>query len=156
MARLFTTIESDHLVTSEQIQVARGQRNRTFDVVVELLFLLLYLFGATAACRRVWHRFSSHQHYVGLVAMGLVSFAVSFFGLLVRQLWFAAWETIRIGNDHFGGHRAARNVWGEHLGELFMAGIVLFWVIALLRYVAMSNDQMISADNRGPHVLLLH
>ena len=156
MARLFTTIENDHSVTSEQIQVARAQRDRAFDVAVGLLFLPLYSFGATAACRRVWHRFASHQRYVGLVAMGLVSFAVSFLGLLLGQLWFMAWELVRIGNDHFGGNRAARNLWGEHAGELFMAGVVLFWVIALLRFVAMSDDPVISGDNRGPHALLLH
>ena len=156
MARLFTTIENDHGVTSEEIQVARGQRNRAFDVAVGLLFLPLYAFGATAACHRVRHRFSSHQRYVGLVAMGLVSFAASFLGLLLGQQWFVAWELVRIGNDHFGGNRAARNLWGEHSSELFVAGIVLFWVIALLRYVAMSEDHMMSGDNRGPHSLLLH
>ena len=156
MARLFTTIENDHVVTAEQIQVARAQRNRAFDVAVGLLFLPLYSFGATAARRRVWHRFASHQRYVGVVAMGLVSFAVSFLGLLAGQLWFAIWEMVRIGNDHFGGNRAARNLWGEHAGELFMIGIVVFWVIALLRYVARSDDLVMSGDNRGPHALLPH
>ncbi len=156
MERLFTTIENDHSVTSEQIQVARGQRNRAFDVAVGLVFLPLYSFGAIAACRRVLHRFSSHQRSVGLVAMGLGSLAVSFLGLLLGQLWFTAWELVRIGNDHFGGSRAARNLWGDHAGELFTAGIVLFWVIALLRYLAMSAEQVTSGDNRGPQVLLLH
>jgi hypothetical protein len=156
MTRLFTTIENDHFVTSEEIQIARGQRNRAFDVAVGLVFLPLYSFGVIAACRRVWHRFSSHQRYVGLVAMGLGSLAVSFLGLLLGQLWFTAWELVRIGNDHFGGSRAARNLWREHAGELFMAGIVLFWVIALIRYLTMSDDQVMSGDNRGPHVLLLH
>jgi hypothetical protein len=156
MAHLFTTIENDHFVTSEQIEVARGQRNRAFDVAVGLVFLPLYSFGAAAACRRVRHRISSHQRYVGLIAMSMGSLAVSFLGLLLGQLWFTAWELVRIGNDHFGGNRAARNLWGEHAGELFIAGIVLFWVIALLRYLAMSDDRMMSGDNRGPHVLLLH
>jgi hypothetical protein len=156
MARLFTTIEKDHVVTPEQIQVARAQRNRAFDAAVGLLFLPLYSFGAIGACRRVWHRFASHQRSVGLFAMGLVSFAVGFLGLLGGQLWFVAWELVRIRNDHFGGHRAARNLWGEHAGELFMVGIVVFWVIALLRYVPRSDDQMMSGDDRGPHALLLH
>jgi hypothetical protein len=156
MARLYTMIENEHSATSEQIQVARAQRNRAFDVAVGLLFLPLYSFAATAACRRVWHRFASHQRYVGLVVMGLVSFAASFLGLVAGQLWFAIWEIVRIGNDHFGGNRAAHNLWVEHAGELFIAGIVLFWIIALLRYVAMSDDQMKPSDNRGQPALLLH
>jgi hypothetical protein len=142
MARLFTTIENDHFVTSVQIHVARGQRNRAFDLAVGLLFLPLYLVGATAACRGVWRRFSSHQRHVGLVAVGLVSFAVSFLGLLLGQLWFAAWELVRIGNDHFGGNRAAPNLWGEHAGEMFIVGVLLFWFIAMLRYSA--HDEPIS------------
>jgi hypothetical protein len=155
MTRLFTTIEHDHSATFEQIQVARGQRNRTFDVAVGLLFLPLYSFGAIAACRRVWHRFSSHQRYVGLVAMALGSFAVSFLGLLLGQLWFAAWELVRIGNDHFGGNRAARNPWDEHAGALFIAGVLLFWLIALLRYWAMSHDEPISTDGLAQHGIVL-
>lgn len=150
MARLVTTIENDHFATSQQIQAARGQRNRAFDVAVGLLFLPLYSFGATATCRRVWHRFSSHQRYVGLVAIGLVSLAVSFLGLLLGQLWFVAWELVRIGNDHFGGSRAARSPWDEHAGELFVAGVLLFWFIAMLRYLAMSHDERISTDSLPP------
>jgi hypothetical protein len=155
MARLFTTIEHDHFVTLEEIQVARGQRNRAFDVAVGLLFLPLYAFGATVACRRVWHRFSSHRRYVGLVAMGLVSFAASFLGLLLGQLWFVAWELVRIGNDHFGGSRAARNLWSEHAGELLIAGVLLFWFIASLRYCAMRDNEPIPPSALTPDGIVL-
>jgi hypothetical protein len=153
MARLFTTIENDHFVTSVQVQVARGQRNRAFDLAVGLLFLPLYFVGATAACRRVWRRFSSHQRHVGLVAMSLVSFAVSFLGLLLGQLWFTAWELVRIGNDHFGGNRAAPNLWGEHAGEMFIAGVLLFWFIAMLRFWA--HDEPTSIDSVVPAGIVL-
>ena len=156
MARLFTTIENDHFVTSEEIQVARGRRNRAFDAAVGLLLLPLYAFGASAACHHVWRRFSSHQRYVGLVAMGLVSFAASFLGLLLGQLWFVAWELVRIGNDHFGGNRAARNLWGDHAGELLIAGVLLFWFIASLRYWAMPGDEPISTSGLAPHGIVLH
>jgi hypothetical protein len=155
MARLFTTIENDHVVTSEQIQVARAQRNRAFDLAVGLLFLPLYSFGAAGACRRVWHRFASHPRYVGLVAMGLMSFAVSFLGLLGGQLWFAIWELVRIGNDHFGGSRAALNLWGEHSGALLIAGVLLFWFIASLRYWATSDDEPISTEGLAPNGIVL-
>ncbi len=156
MARLFTTIENGHSVTSEEIQVARWQRNRTFDVAVGLLFLPLYAFGASAACHQVWRRFSSHQRYVGLVAMGFVSFAVSVLGLLLGQLWFVAWELVRIGNDHFGGNRAARNLWGHHAGELLVAGVLLFWFIASLRYWAMRDDEPLVTNSLAPHGIVLH
>jgi hypothetical protein len=49
MARLFATIENDHVVTSEQVQIDHGQRNRTFDIAAGLSFVPLYCFCANHA-----------------------------------------------------------------------------------------------------------
>jgi hypothetical protein len=45
-------IENNHGAASEQVQLARGGRNRTFDVAVALLFLPLYVIASIAASRR--------------------------------------------------------------------------------------------------------
>lgn len=42
MARLFSAIEHNHGVSSEQVRVARGERSGTFDAAVWLLFLPVY------------------------------------------------------------------------------------------------------------------
>jgi len=68
MARLLTLIESNHAVTSEQIAIARGQRNRLFDVTAALSIVPLYFVGATVACRHLCRRFSSDHRSVRLVA----------------------------------------------------------------------------------------
>ena len=76
--------------------------------------------------------------------MGLASFAASAVGLLLGQLWFTVWELVRIGNDHFGGSRAARNLWADHSGELFIACMLVFWVA--LRCWVMTQHEAIAAD----------
>ena len=61
LSRMRHAIENNHGVTSEQVQLAGGQRNWTFDVAVSLLFLPLYLLGAIVASRWLLRRFSSDE-----------------------------------------------------------------------------------------------
>lgn len=132
MARLVTTITNNHAVTSQQVDAARGERDRLFDLGAALSFVPLYLFGAAVACRRLYRRFSSHERYAGLVATGVTSTVVSALGLQCGQLWLSVWEIVRVGNGHMSSFRAAtQNLWPhQHVGELFVGGILLFWLIA--------------------------
>ncbi len=157
MAHLVDTIEKSHAVTAEQVQVARGQRNRTFDLAVGLLFFPLYSFGVTIACHRLRLRFSSDQRSVQLVATGLASVAVSLLGLPFGQLWLMVWEAVRVGNGHMSTFRAASyDPWPhEYLGVLFAAGVLQFWLIALLGCRTVLNNGHISADVRGADGILL-
>lgn len=157
LSRMFHAIENNHDVTSEQVRVARGQRNRTFDLAAGLLFFPLYSLGATVACRWLSRRFSSDERYVGLVATGLASVVVSFLGLQFLRLWLAVWEVVRVGNGHMTGIRAATyNRWSQHhVDAQFIGGILLFWLIALFSYRIVSDDEH-STDVRGPRGILLH
>ena len=140
---MFQAIENNHDVTSEHIRVARGQRPRTFDLAVGLLFLPLYSLGAATACRWLSRRFSSNERYVRLVATGLASIAAAFLGLQCFRLWGAVWEVIRVGNGHMSSIRAASyGRWSQqYVGADFIGGIVLFWLIALICYRVVSDDQ---------------
>ena len=154
LSRMFRAIENNHDVTSEQIRVARGQRDRTFDLAAGLLFLPLYSLCATVACRWLSRRFSSDERYVGLVATGLASVAVSFLGLEFLQLWLAVWEVVRVGNGHMTGIRAATyNRWSQqYVDAQFIGGIVLFWLVALCCHRVVSDKH--SREVRGPHGVL--
>lgn len=136
LSRMLGAIENTHDVTSEQVRVARGQRNPTFDLAVGLLFFPLYLLGATVVCRWLSRRFSADERYVALVATGLASVAVTVLGLQCFRLFGAMWEAIRVGNGHMTGMRAATyNRWSQqYVGADFMVGILLFWLIALCCY----------------------
>jgi hypothetical protein len=156
MARLVAIIETTHAVTTEQVEVARGQRNRTFDFAVALLFLPLYSLGATIACRRLCRRFSSRS--ARFVATGLTSVAASVLALQVGQLWLSVWEVVRVGNGHISSFRTATHTaWShQHVGSLLVAAILVFWIMALLCYRAKSDDEHIDGDIvRGTDAILI-
>ena len=150
LTRLFSAIEINHAVTSEQISVARGQRDLIFDLAASLLFLPFYWFGAVLSGRWLCRRFSAERN-VRLVATGLVSVAVSFLGIQALRLWLAVWEVVRVGNGHMTSIRAASSArWPQHyVGADFATGIFLFWLIALYCCRTQSDDER-SADIGGP------
>jgi hypothetical protein len=156
LSRMFHAIENNHDVTSEQVHVARGRRNPTFDLAVVLLFLPFYSFGVTLTYRWLSRRFSSDERYVGLVATGLASVAVSFLGLQCFRLFGALWEAVRVGNGHMTSIReASHSRWTQqYVGADFIGGILLFWLIALICYRVVSDDGH-STDLRGPRGILL-
>ena len=131
--RMLHAIEDSHSVTSAQVQIARMQRNGTFDLAVGLLFLPIYSIAATLACAWLSRRFSSDERYVQLIATALASVAVTVLGVQCFRLFAAVWETVRVGNGHMSGMRAATfNRWSQnHAGADFIGGFLLFWLIAL-------------------------
>jgi hypothetical protein len=155
MARLVDVITQSHAVTTEQVHAARGQRNLTFDFAAMLLFVPLYSLGATNAGRRLGRRFSSQPRSVRLVATGLASIAASVLGLQVGQLWLSVWEFIRVGNGHISAFRTASHTqWShQHVGALFVAAVVVFWLMALLCYRDTPDDEL-DAEDRSAAVIL--
>lgn len=132
LSRMLHAIEDSHGATSEQVDLARGQRNRTYDVAASLLFLPFYILGAIAASRWLSRRFSSDERFVRLVATGMVSIAVSFLGLQSLRLWGGLWEVVRVGNGHMTSIRAAsQNIWIHHVDGQLIAGVLLFWLVSL-------------------------
>jgi len=132
LSRMLHAIQNNHGVTSAQVQLARGQRNWTFDVAVTVLFLPLYLLGAIAASRWLSRRFSSDERLVRVVATGMISVAVSFLGLQCLRLWAGVWEVVRVGNGHMTSVRAASQTrWMHHVDGQLIGGMLLFWLVAL-------------------------
>jgi hypothetical protein len=132
LSRTFRAIEASHNVSSEQVQLARGERNVTFDVAVGLLFLPIYVFAGIVASRGLSRRLSMHDRFARLIAAGMASVAFSFLGLQCFRLWGAVWEVIRVGNGHMTSIRAAsRNRWVHHLDGQLIAAILLFWLVAV-------------------------
>ena len=153
LSRMFQAIENNHGATPEQVQLARGQRNWTFDLAVALLFLPLYLLGAIAASRKLSRRFSADEPFARFVATAAVSVAVSFLGLQCLRLWGAVWEVIRVGNGHMTSIReASRNGWMHHVDGQLIGGILVFWLVALWWFRAGSVPH--SNEAPRPHGVL--
>ena len=154
LSRMFQAVEDTHSVTSEQVSLARGQRNWTFDLAVSLLFLPLYLLTAIAASRRLSRRFPSDERVARWVALGVSSVAVSFLGLQCLRLWGAVWEVVRVGNGHMTSIRAAsQNTWVHQVDGQLIGGILLFWVVALCCSGAPSADH--TSEDTHPQGALL-
>jgi hypothetical protein len=136
LARMFQEIEQHHRVSAEQILVARGQRDRLFDLAVVVLFLPLYAFATIGGSLWLARRFSADGRLVLFVATAVVSVMVGVLGLQSLQLWGAIWEVIRVGNGHMTSMRAATYTrWGQqHVDVEVLGSILLFWVIALCCY----------------------
>ena len=154
LSRLFRSIENNHHVTPEQVRVARGVRNRTFDLAVVLLFLPFYSVGATVASLWLSRRFASDGRLVRWVAAAVASVTVSFLGLQFLRLWGAVWEVVRVGNGHMATIRAASYTrWSQHhFDALFIGGILLFWLIALCCY-RIAWDEHSEAGRRPQSIL---
>jgi hypothetical protein len=61
---------------------------------------------------------------------------------------------LRIGNDHLAPSRGALIPWTHHFGELFVVGVVVFWIIAMLQYRRISHGGE-TIENATPHGVLL-
>jgi hypothetical protein len=153
MSRMFAAMQNNHGVTLEQIQTARAERNRVYDVSVRLLFVPVYLFGAMLVHRALRRRFSSDQRVALWAAKALASVALGFIGVQLEVLWRMPWEVVRVGNGHIGGHRLATyHSLSEH-AAMMVAGILLFWLVHLL--IAEPPVER-AADEVLPQGLLLH
>lgn len=134
MNRLVAAIEQSHAVTAEQVEIARAGRNQTFDWVVLLLFLPMYVVFARPACGLVENAFPAGTSIGRPLAFGLVSAVVSALGLLSFQLWSAVMEGMRVGNPdgHMSSYRLARQpYWTDrNVAALFVGGMILFWLVA--------------------------
>jgi hypothetical protein len=155
LSRMLSAIERNHEVTSLQVAVARGQRNRTYDVAVSMMFLPLYLVGGIAASRWLSRHLARHDRSVRVVAAGIMSLVFSFLGLQFMRLWGAVWEVIRVGNGHMTSMRTASQTrWmADHVEGQLIGGILLFWLVALCcsRIAALEPA---TEDCHSPGVLL--
>lgn len=130
---MFDAIVVNHGVTGEQIRLARGERNAVYDAAVGLLFVPVYVFVVSIACRSLLRRFSADARPVQWIARVVASVCISVLGLQAFRLWGAIWEAIRVGNGHMSGMRLAPpNRWPhQYPGADFIAGVLLFWLVAV-------------------------
>lgn len=144
MATMFAGIARSHGVTVTQVRQAVGYRRFSVDLAVLLSLLVFYGLAADSAARWVLRSFPFDRQWLVVAATVMTSVVVSVGGLLLGGLWAGLVEMIRVGNDHLS-YRVGRSPWSRHQMELFVGGVLLFWLIALWRYWTM-NGRFRSAD----------
>jgi hypothetical protein len=94
---------------------------------------LFYGLVADRAARWVLRSFPFESRWLVLLAIAMASVIVSAGGLALGGLWAGLVEMIRIGNDHVS-YRVGRSPWSRHQVDLFVGGLLLFWIFAALRF----------------------
>jgi len=134
MAALFSRIARNHRVTTEQVRESLLRRRTSVDAAVILAFAVIYWFAATHLADRVCRRFPLDKSgAAALVPLVVTSLAVGFIGVLLGEQWSTTIEGIRLGTGHLS-YRLARVPWVHHRVKLWVAGVLLFWLAAALRY----------------------
>jgi len=136
MTALFEVIGNNHTVAREQVRQSLGHRRTSLDLAVILSFAVLYGFAASGLAGQIWRRFPPAEEWIaGAVATLLTSAVISMAGVLLGELWATSVENLRIGSGHLS-YRVNRIPWVQHRLGLFVGGVVLFCIIAGLRYRA--------------------
>jgi len=135
MARMFAGIAASHGVAVADVRAALGRRRFSVDLAVLLSMALFYGLAADCAARWVLRSFPFESRWPVLLAIGTASVVVSAGGLALGGLSAGLVEMIRIGNEHMS-YRVGRSPWSRHQAELFVAGLLLFWIIAAIRFRA--------------------
>jgi hypothetical protein len=135
MAALFQVIADHHHVAQQQVREAINKhRHTSLDVAVMLSFGLLYGLFVNGFVRRIWCRFPPKQdRWLGIMATVVISPVVSLLGVFLGGMWTFWAETFRIGYGHVSD-RAERIPWNHHQSEIFVTGLVVFWILSLVRY----------------------
>ena len=136
-AALFGAVANSYGVSSEQVHASLLRRPLSIDVAVIVSFALLYCLGAYPLARRL-HRAIPAEGRRGAVAAVLAtvttSLVVSATALAIGEVYFTSIEALRLHDDHLS-YRADRVPWIHHRPSLFLSGVVMFWLIAGLRYL---------------------
>ncbi len=129
-AILFAEIARVHGVSSVEVLSARGHRSPAVDVAVLFSFGSCFVWFSAWALRGLFNRFPIDVPLPAITAIAVTSAMVSAGAQLALGMWADMVEIVRRGDMH-GSYRVGRQPWGHHVPELFVSGVVLFWLIAL-------------------------
>jgi hypothetical protein len=129
-------IANRHGVEPAQVVEAIGRRDERLDVLVMLLFAVIFGLAASGLARHVLERFRA-ERWLALVGTAAAAVFISASGVLIGGLGAAVVEMIQLGDMHLS-YRAGRTPWEQHPLLVFLGGVVLFAAIAALRW---SRDQ---------------
>jgi hypothetical protein len=134
METLFGVVAQTHGVSTTEVREALAHRPWVPDLIVILSFAVFFGRIAHNTVGRVRRRFDLDERRAALWSLVAMSLALSFAGVVLLELWAVSVEMLRIGNDHMGQPRGARVPWGQHRLLIFTGGVLLFWMIAVVRY----------------------
>jgi len=135
MATMFQAVAGNHGVTTEQVRWSLANRPAGVDLAVILSFAAIYAWVAGMIARRIY---SVDQTRLARIAMAACTSVIgAAIGVPLGEAWSVGIESFRLGSRHLS-YRVNRLPWGQHRIEMFVGGVVLFWIVAALRYRAVA------------------
>ena len=114
--------------------VARAQDRipeKGFNLPVNLPAGILFILAVLGVVGRIERRFAD-EPLPTVVTLVVASVALSAVFVFVGEFWTSIIQMIRVGSLHVGG-RVARLPWKRYEPQIFVIGIVTFWIVFSLR-----------------------
>ena len=131
LAALSSAIASRHGIQPGQVAGAVGGRDGRLDAFVLLLFAALFGFVANGAARRLHERFPPDEPWPAAIGTAAAAIFASAAAVIVGGLASMIVEMVALGDTHLS-YRAGRLPWQQHWLSLFLGGVAVFSVIALI------------------------
>ena len=130
--RLIEIVERTHSVSVSDVAHAQDRTSdRGLNLPVILPVGALFILAVLGVVSRIERRFAG-EALPTIVTLVVASVVVSVLFVLVGEFWTSVLQMIRVGSQHVGG-RVARLPWKRHEPQIFVIGVVAFWVVFSLR-----------------------
>ncbi len=149
MTALFDAVARNHAVPPDDVRTSLTRRPVSADLAIMLSFAICYAFLAYSMSGQLARNFPFEEGYAApVVATIVASVVISLSGVLVGEWYSLAAENIRVGSGHLS-YRIGRIPWNQHRPGLFLIGVVLFWLVAAIRYRQRSEHMGRPSPLRG-------
>lgn len=130
--RLIEVVARTHSVSVSDVARAHDDiPDRGLDLRVNVPVGILFILAALGVIGRIERRFGA-EALPTFVTLVIASLVLSLLFVLVGEFWTSVLEMIRVGSQHVGG-RVARLPWKRHEPQIFVIGVVAFWIVFWLR-----------------------
>jgi len=131
MQTLFEGIAQHHGIDVAMVRQYSQDRDPIVDIAVIFSFGILYVFVAYIFNERLRRRFPSDEPGFWIMTL-IMAAGVSLVAVMVGNLGSIVIESLRLNSAHLS-YRMNRIFFRRHWAMLFVCGLVIFWLVALMR-----------------------
>ena len=132
--RLIDVVARTHSVSVNDVARAHDEiADRGLNLRVNVPVGILFILAALSVVGRIERRFVN-EALPTIFTLVIASLILSVLFVLVGEFWTSILEMIRVGSQHVGG-RVARLPWKRHEPQIFVFGVLGFWIVFLLRRI---------------------
>jgi hypothetical protein len=150
METLFAGVAKQHGVDVATVSQYSRERDPVADAAVIVGFGILYVFAAYILTGRVRRQFTPDEAGFWIMTLTM-ALGVGLVGVVGGSLWAIVFEELRLGSGHIS-FRMNRIPFRHHWVMLFICGVVVFWLVALIR----SRLKLPSMNTRTNSQMSLH